>query len=397
MELKHHEAVLKRGDSFVIDPRMLKVDVSYNVRDLSTTDTREHIAGLKESIANNGVRVPLEVRLSGTDIFVVSGHCRHAAVMELIAEGRDDILGVPCVREPSSINDAERTLNLVISNSGKPLTTLEVSEVVRRLEAFGWTEAEIQKRMRWKSRASVKQHLEVAALPEAMKDHIRKEEISPTTARAFAKSDLTPEQQEELVRADLEEKRRLGVGRRNAPKPKTTRKTLERDKPKSPAPKSVAASASAPSTVEPPLPQDDMTTGISDLGRALVEADAPRQSEPEPVARTMSEQELIEGLAARGYHVIKDEGGAAPDHQPTQMVEWQTETDLLAALIELTKQSHLCVQHNQSDDHPGWWSSDLVEAIRKARDVVERLSGKPMEFETIPDSMSQEVVTEDAA
>jgi ParB-like chromosome segregation protein Spo0J len=251
VELKHHEAVLARRDSFVIDPRLLKTDVSYNVRELSAPDTQDHIAALKESIAANGVRVPLEVRLTGTDIYIVAGHCRHAAVMALIAEGRDDIKGVPCIQDPKSINDAERTLNLVISNSGKPLSTLEVAEVVRRLEAFGWTEEQIQKRMRWKSRASVKQHAEVAALPETMKDHIRKGEISPTTARNLAKNDeLTEEQKEEMIRANLEENKRLGVGKRNT-RTKVTPKTLKRDKPKA---KPEAPEAPAPTQVltEPP-------------------------------------------------------------------------------------------------------------------------------------------------
>lgn len=247
MELKHHPGVISRSDSFVVDPRVLKVDPGYNVRDLKTPENREHIDGLKESIAANSVRTPLEVRLQGEDIFVVSGHCRLIAVMELIAEGHDEIKGVPCVRESKNTNDAERTLNLAISNSGKPLTTLEVAEVVRRLEGFGWTPEEIQKRMRWKSKATVTQHEEIAALPEGTKQLIKSGEISPTLARNIAKG-VDPEVAEKLIRDNLEENKRIKGARA-----KVTAKTIKRDQKAKEAPRPNATAEAMRDAPPPPI------------------------------------------------------------------------------------------------------------------------------------------------
>ena len=68
MQLRDHTAVQSKRDYFTVDPRELKIDATYNVRDLTSLETRAHIEDLKASIAVNGVRVALEVRLEGEDI-----------------------------------------------------------------------------------------------------------------------------------------------------------------------------------------------------------------------------------------------------------------------------------------------------------------------------------------
>jgi ParB/RepB/Spo0J family partition protein len=227
MMLRDHPGVQGKRDAYPFDPRMLKIDPSYNVRDLSTPEAKDKLAELKESIRANGVKVPLEVRFDGTDVYVVSGHRRHAAVMELIAEG-EPIETVLTIHEAKGTNDAERVLNLVTSNSGEPLKPLEVAEVVRRLVAFGWDNTQIAKRLGWKSASSVNQYLDMLALPEGVKEHVRRDEISASLARKIAKG-ADPQQAEELIKANLEENRRITGGKRT----KVTPKTIKRDaKPK---------------------------------------------------------------------------------------------------------------------------------------------------------------------
>lgn len=242
MQFRDHPAVQGKRDMYPVDPRKLKVDEAYNVRDMQAKETRDHIAWLKASIIAGGVHTPLEVRLDGKNIFVVAGHCRLAAVLEAIEEGHP-IATVPCIPEAKGTDEIDRTVNLVISNSGKPLAPLEVAKVVKRLDGYGWSAKQIAERLGWKSVASVKQHLEMLELSEGVKQQVRAGNVSATTARKLAKSDLSPEEQEALIRANEEENRRIrGTNRRT----KVTPKTLKRNAPKPPGAEANPGPQSAP-------------------------------------------------------------------------------------------------------------------------------------------------------
>lgn len=233
MQFRDHPGVQGKRDAYPFDPRLLKIDSGYNVRDLDAADERADLDELKESIRSNGVRVPLEVRLVDEDVFIVAGHRRHKAVMELIGEG-EEIKAIPVMPEPKHTSEVDRILNLVVSNSGKPLKPLEVAEVVRRLVAFGWDKAQIAKRIGWKSAASVTQHLELLAMPEPVKAHVREGDISATQANKLLKNlpkGTDPVEAAKLIEANKEENKRLGVGKKT--RNKVTAKTLKRDaKPK---------------------------------------------------------------------------------------------------------------------------------------------------------------------
>jgi ParB/RepB/Spo0J family partition protein len=232
MQFRDHPGVQGKRDAYPFDPRLLKIDASYNVRDLDAADERADLDELKESIRANGVRVPLEVRLVDEDVFVVAGHRRHKAVMELIAEG-EEIKAVPVMPEPKHTSDVDRIINLVVSNSGKPLKPLEVAEVVRRLVAFGWDHGQIAKRLGWKSTSSVTKHLDLIKLPEGVKEQVRENVISATEAARVVRNlpkGVSPERAEELIKANQEENRKLGVGLRR--QNKVTARTLARDRPK---------------------------------------------------------------------------------------------------------------------------------------------------------------------
>lgn len=232
MQFRDHPGVQGKRDAYPFDPRLLKIDAGYNVRDLEALDERDDLNELKESIRTNGVRVPLEVRLIDEDVFVVSGHRRHKAVMELIAEG-EEIKAVPVMPEPKHTSEVDRILNLVVSNSGKPLKPLEIAEVVRRLIAFGWEKQQIAKRLGWKSPSTVTQHLDMLALPEGVKEQVRENVISATEATKVLKNlpaGTDPAFASDLIKSNQEENKKLGVGAKN--NHKVTAKTLQRDAPK---------------------------------------------------------------------------------------------------------------------------------------------------------------------
>ena len=88
-QLRDHDAIRAKRDFFLVDPRKLSVDPTYNVRDLTTPDAREGLDELKAMVRADGVQIPLVVRMVGDDLTIVQGHRRHTVVMELIAEGED--------------------------------------------------------------------------------------------------------------------------------------------------------------------------------------------------------------------------------------------------------------------------------------------------------------------
>lgn len=236
MQFRDHPGVQGKRDAYPFDPRLLKIEPSFNVRDLDAADEREDLDELKQSIRENGVRVPLEVRLVDEDVFVTAGHRRHKVVMELIAEG-EPIKAVPVIPEPKNTTAEDRIINLVISNSGKPLKPLEVAEVVRRLEVYGWNHVQIAKRLGWKSTASVTKHLDLIKMPEPVKEHVREGDISASEAAKLVKNlpkGTDPAEAARLIAENKAENKRLGVGAKRDHK--VTAKTLQRDKPKPAAP-----------------------------------------------------------------------------------------------------------------------------------------------------------------
>ena len=133
-----------RADLFKIDPRRLKVDPGYNVR-LEGPDLRAHVDALKISIKTIGQTTPYVVRKDEEDnIFIVAGHCRNMAVMELIAEGVD-IKTVLCMSEERGTSVADRDVHLLASNLHMPLPPLEKGAVLKRLRTLhGWSDEDLR-------------------------------------------------------------------------------------------------------------------------------------------------------------------------------------------------------------------------------------------------------------
>lgn len=162
------------------DPRKLRVKPGLNARDLDTPENVEHIEWLASSIAQDGVKKPLEIFLDGDDVFVSDGHCRLAATMLAIERGAD-IRTVPCLSESRGTNDIDRILNQNISNSGKRLTPLEEGHNIKRAIALGATIKDVAAKL-GKSETYVAQSLDFQAAPAEIHELVRKGEVSATLA-----------------------------------------------------------------------------------------------------------------------------------------------------------------------------------------------------------------------
>jgi ParB/RepB/Spo0J family partition protein len=130
-----------KPQSRMYSPLDIAVTPQWNVRDMTTTETHEYIADLKASILARGVDKPIAVRYDRkTGIkTLVDGQCRLTACKELWQEGHK--VYIPCVQVEG--DEAELTAESLTSNSGHPLTQLEIGVGCKRLLKWGWSPAVI--------------------------------------------------------------------------------------------------------------------------------------------------------------------------------------------------------------------------------------------------------------
>lgn len=133
-----------RRDLYMMDPEKLVEDPGWNVRKAGP-ELDVHIRWLADSIKEKGVQEPLTIWMNGDIPTVTNGHCRLLAVKIVKAEGAE-IKTVPVRVEERYANEGDRILSLITRNSGRPLTPLETSEVLRRLVAYGWGTADLVKK-----------------------------------------------------------------------------------------------------------------------------------------------------------------------------------------------------------------------------------------------------------
>lgn len=98
----------------------------YSLRDLDE---------LAANIATVGLQQPIRVRDGENGhVVIVSGHRRTAAIRMLVADGRDDLREVPCIRERGEVSPALQELRLLYANSStRALTSAEISRQVERV------------------------------------------------------------------------------------------------------------------------------------------------------------------------------------------------------------------------------------------------------------------------
>lgn len=163
----------------MIDPRLIKVDLSVNNR-----ETYE-LESLKDYIKENGVEFdPIIVYKIDKDpnykYGLLQGFRRTLSCLELINEGIDIKL-IPSVFKPKPNNETIVLMNLT-SNNGSPLTIMETAKAYQKLINFGWTATDIAVKV-GVSNASVCQMLTIANAPKVLQNAINEERIAPTLAR----------------------------------------------------------------------------------------------------------------------------------------------------------------------------------------------------------------------
>jgi ParB family transcriptional regulator, chromosome partitioning protein len=172
-------------DSFMVPVGKLNVIDDFNIR-IDSPARRAHVAALVESIKQHGFRrsKPLEV-LSDTEgtLFITDGHARLEAVLEYNRTNKPKIDSLPVVAVPQGSSVEDITAAFVLSNTGQPLTPLEVGIVCARLKKYGQADDKIAKGLGITTKY-MKDLLTLVDAPPAVKNMVINNTVAPTTAIA---------------------------------------------------------------------------------------------------------------------------------------------------------------------------------------------------------------------
>jgi ParB-like chromosome segregation protein Spo0J len=177
-----------RRDYQMINPRDIDIEESFNPRNYSLPENREHIDKLKRSISEIGLIQPLIVRFNRETgrATVVDGESRLRSIMELIAEGHSVLseADIPCFPAPQGSNDeSSRLLAAITSNTGKPLSKWELGTAFQRLFNFGLSPEKIAGRTGYTERF-IGEAIELADAPEEIKILLSAAAVTPSLALA---------------------------------------------------------------------------------------------------------------------------------------------------------------------------------------------------------------------
>lgn len=169
------------AEKLLIPPGLIDVEPGFNVR-LPGPELDEHIETLAGLIEQNGFdpTQPISVSRQGDRFVVRSGHCRLAAVRNLLDRGAQ-IITIPALLEPQGTNDADRAYQIGTQNGQKPLADLEYGALVKRLRGYGQTDEQILTGF-GKKRAWLSRILDLAAASPDIHQAVARNEISPSEA-----------------------------------------------------------------------------------------------------------------------------------------------------------------------------------------------------------------------
>lgn len=179
-----------RSDIHLVDPRKLVIKPGWNNRD-EGPELEAHIDMLAQSIAEVGVKIPIQVKLENGELVVKAGHCRALATMRAIEYYKADIKAVKITSVDRFANDADLILEQIITNSGKPLTVMEEARVYKKLLDMGWNQGDIAKKV-GKSNGRISQILAYLEMPQAVQAQVATGTISASLAQSVVKQSETP-------------------------------------------------------------------------------------------------------------------------------------------------------------------------------------------------------------
>lgn len=144
------QIAVTRKDVTMIAFKDVAIVEGWNVRDMDSPATKEHIDWLYQNIFVDGygMRDPWRGYFDkATGKFnATAGHCRHAATLRAIKNGLvDENFAIPTMPEDKGAGEIEKIKTMLLENSGLPLEPWEKARVFLRLNNLGMDIKEIAK------------------------------------------------------------------------------------------------------------------------------------------------------------------------------------------------------------------------------------------------------------
>ncbi len=192
-----------QGKHYEVDVRNIKPlnRAGGNIR-LDYGDNDGSFKELINSIEANGIIVPLRGfrdKDNPEGWITIDGHSRLKAAMKLVNEKGLTIRAKIITVDARKISDEQIIIDMVVTNSGKPLNPMELSEAVRRLIIFGYKTKEIAIKFGMNNHAIKNLEL-LAAAPKRIRDLITENKLRYTVALDFIKT--SPDFNEAIEKID---------------------------------------------------------------------------------------------------------------------------------------------------------------------------------------------------
>ena len=197
INMKQVEGV-KRSDMYNIDPRIINIIPNFNPREYFDVEKMEL---LKNSILENGVIVPIRVKMSeDNQIVLIDGERRLTAVMELIEKDGVDIKTIPAINERKQMSRENMLILALTTNSGEKLTVLEEAKSIKKLLDYGMKQSEIAKKL-GRSVGTINGRLQMVDSTPVIVEALESGEITQGEARKIvSESDGTKESQQKKLK-----------------------------------------------------------------------------------------------------------------------------------------------------------------------------------------------------
>ena len=171
-----------KSDLFKIDPRRVRFDHNDNPR-----KDYGDINGLMKFIEENGTEAlsPVKVKKikddDGKEAYqLIHGYRRMTAITRLLEKGVE-IKRMVARPVPRGYNEKDELIDHISENSGMKLNAMEEATVFQKLKKFGWSQAEIAKKI-GKTQSHVSQVMKLADSSEFVKETVAKGLISGADA-----------------------------------------------------------------------------------------------------------------------------------------------------------------------------------------------------------------------
>jgi ParB-like chromosome segregation protein Spo0J len=180
----------------------IEIEEGFNARNFDTKDNRDHVADLARSIAARGVENPLRARVVAgenglTRLILTDGESRLRAARKAREDGAS-LETVPVLIEDEHRVESDRIVSLVVKNTGKALTPLEMLNVIERLEKMGVKQVEYCRELGMTKTAAQNIKL-LGRATDVTKQLVARGSISATLVQDLLREHKDPESVQEIV------------------------------------------------------------------------------------------------------------------------------------------------------------------------------------------------------